>query len=167
MTTWLCRYPLNIFTVKHLFQKDLFCNFCLTLSDTGGEGPFCSPSYQLYRNKIFLNRFSQLSFILLYFILIKFIFTRSGQISANVSQRVMRYGLFVEERYNISRISNTYKRSFICILMKHPYIPHINNVFLIPELFVRSMMTGLWRHYWFHDVLWRLNKQTRFFYHIR
>ena len=133
----------------------------------GGEGPFCSPSYQLYRNKIFLNRFSQLSFILLYFILIKFIFTRSGQISANVSQRVMRYGLFVKERYNISRISNTYKRSFICILMKHPYIPHINNVFLIPELFVRSMMTGLWRHYWFHDVLWRLNKQTRFFYHIR
>ena len=46
---------------------------------------------------------------------------------------------------------------------KYPYIPHISNLFLIPDLFVRPMMTCLWCHYWFHEVLWRLNKQKRVF----
>ena len=64
----------------------------------------------------------------------------------------MRYDLFVEERYNISRISDTYKKSFICILLKHRYIPHINNLLLIPDLFVRPMITCLRRYYWLHDV---------------
>ena len=53
----------------------------------------------------------------------------------------MRCDLFVEEKYNISRISDTYKKSFICILLKHRYIPHINNLLLIPDLFVRPIMT--------------------------
>ena len=70
-------------------------------------------------------------------------------------------GLLVEDRYNISRISDTYKKSFICILLKHCYIPHINNILLIPD-FVRPMMTCLWHHYWHHDVSWRLNKQKFF-----
>ena len=64
----------------------------------------------------------------------------------------MRYDLFVEERYNISRISNIYKKPFICILLKHRYIPHINDLLLIPDLFVEPMVTCLWRHYWLHDV---------------
>ena len=68
----------------------------------------------------------------------------------------------MEDRYNISRISDTYKKSFICILLKYRYIPHNNNLLLIPDLFVRSMMTCIWRHYWLHDVLWRLNKQKGF-----
>ena len=51
--------------------------------------------------------------------------------------------LFVEERFNISRISDTYKNSFICILLKHRYIPHINNLLLIPDSFVRPMMMCL------------------------
>ena len=79
-----------------------------------------------------------------------------GLIWINFLQRVMRYDLFVG--YDISRITDTYKKSFICILLKHGYIPHINNLLLIPDLFVRRMMTCLCRHYWLHDVLWRLNK---------
>ena len=47
----------------------------------------------------------------------------------------MRYDVFVEEGYNTSRISDTYKKAFICILLKHSYIPHINNLLLIPDLF--------------------------------
>ena len=57
--------------------------------------------------------------------------------------KCFKYDLFVEERYNVSRISNRYKKSFICILLKHHYITHINNLLLIPELFVRSMMMVL------------------------
>ena len=56
---------------------------------------------------IFFNRFNQVE---VYFILIKFIFIRSGQIWIIFLQRVMRYDLSVEERYNISRISDTYKK---------------------------------------------------------
>ena len=74
--------------------------------------------------------------------------------------------LFVEERYNIFRIIDTYKILFICILLKHHYIPHINNLLLIPDWFVRHMMTCLRRHYWLHDVFtchhwlsYELNKQ--------
>ena len=48
-----------------------------------------------------------------------------------------------EERYNISRISGTYKKSFICILFKHRYIPHVDNLLLILDLFVRPMMMCL------------------------
>ena len=55
----------------------------------------------------------------------------------------MRYELLVEERYNISRISETNKKAFICILLKHRYIPHINNLLLIPDLFLRPMKTCL------------------------
>ena len=62
----------------------------------------------------------------------------------NFLQRVMRYDLFVEERYSISRISDT---SIICILLKHRYIPYINTPLLIPDLYVRPMMTCLWLHY--------------------
>ena len=79
----------------------------------------------------------------LYFIHIKFIFTLSSQIWIIFLQRVMRCDLFVEEKYNIWRISNTYKKSFICILLKHPYITQINNLLFIPDLFVRPMMTCL------------------------
>ena len=57
--------------------------------------------------------------------------------------RIMRYDLFVEERYNVSRISDTYKKSFICTLLKYRYIPHINNLLLIPDLCVRPMKTCL------------------------
>ena len=78
--------------------------------------------------------------------------------------------LFVEERYNIFRIIDTYKILFICILLKHHYIPHINNLLLIPDWFVRHMMTCLRRHYWLHDVFtchhwlsYELNKQKFFF----
>ena len=55
----------------------------------------------------------------------------------------MRYDLFVEERYNISRICDASKKSFISFLLKHRYIPHIDNLLLIPDLFVRRMMTCL------------------------
>ena len=77
--------------------------------------------------------------------------------------------LLVEERYNIFRIIDTYKILFICILLKHHYIPHINNLLLIPDWFMRHMMTCLRRHYWLHDVFTRhhwlsyeLNKQIFF-----
>ena len=33
--------------------------------------------------------------------------------------------------------------TFICILLKHRYIPQINNLLLIPDLFVRPMMMWL------------------------
>ena len=46
----------------------------------------------------------------------------------------MSYDLFVKERYNISSISDTYKKSFICILLKYRYILQNNNLLLIPEL---------------------------------
>ena len=103
-----------------------------------------------------------------------FIFTLSVQIWINslqrvirydlfVKERVIRYDLFVKERYNISSISETYKKLFICIPLKHRYIPRINNLLLIPALFVRPMMTCLWRHCRLHDVLWGLNKQKKFF----
>ena len=75
----------------------------------------------------------------------KFIFTHSGQIWVTLLQKVMRYDLFVEERYNVLRTSDIYKKSFICFLLKHRYIPHINNLLLIPDLFLRSLMT-------FYDV---------------
>ena len=113
-------------------------NILLTLSDTGG-GTFW-PLYQLYRIK-FLNRFSQLSFILPH----KIYFYTSWLKLINFLQRVMRYDLFVKERSNISRISDTYKKSYICILLKYRYIPHNNNLLLIPDLFVRPMMMSLWR----------------------
>ena len=99
----------------------------------------------------------------LYFILIKLIFTRSSQIWINFLQRVMRYDLFVKERCNISRISETNKKPFICIFLKHHNVPNINNLLLIPDLFVIPMMTCLWRHYWLNDALWHLNKQKRCF----
>ena len=72
-------------------------------------------------------------------------------------QRVIRYDFFVEERYNISRISDTCKNLFTCILLKHRYIPYINN-----RLLIRDLITCLWRHYWLNDVLGRLNKQKVF-----
>ena len=62
----------------------------------------------------------------------------------------MRYDLSVEERYNISKINDTYQKSFICILLKYRYIS-LNNLLLITDLFTRTMMTFLWRHYWLHD----------------
>ena len=40
-------------------------------------------------------------------------------------------------------------------MLKHPYISHINNLLLTPDLFVKPMMTCLWRYYWLHDVLLR------------
>ena len=52
----------------------------------------------------------------------------SGQIWINVLQRVMRYDPFVEERYNILRISDTCKKSFSYILLKYCYIPHNDNL---------------------------------------
>ena len=55
----------------------------------------------------------------------------------------MRYDLYVEERYNISVITDIYKKSFICILLKYRYIPHINSLLLKPDLFVRPIMTCL------------------------
>ena len=55
----------------------------------------------------------------------------------------MRYDLFVEERYNISGISDTYKKLFICILLKHCYKAHINNLLLIPDLIVSPIMKRL------------------------
>ena len=59
----------------------------------------------------------------------------------------MRYDLFVEEKYNNSRISDTYKKSFICILLKFRYISENINLSLIPDLFVRPNMMCLWRKY--------------------
>ena len=52
----------------------------------------------------------------------------------------MRCDLFVQDRYNILTISDKYRKSFICILLKHCYTPHINNPLLIPDLFVKPMM---------------------------
>ena len=49
-------------------------------------------------------------------------------------QKVMGYDLFVEERYNISRINDTYKKYFTCIFLKHRHISHINNLLLIQDL---------------------------------
>ena len=63
-------------------------------------------------------------------------FTRSDQIRTYFLQWVMRNDLFVDKRYNISRISDTYKKSFICILLKYCYIRHNNffcNIRLICE----------------------------------
>ena len=79
----------------------------------------------------------------LYFILMKFIFTHSGQIWINILQRVMRYHLFVEKRHNISRIIDKYKKSFICISLKHCYIPRINNTRLICDTYDGVFMTSL------------------------
>ena len=67
-------------------------------------GTFCPPppSYQLYRNKSFLIGLTSRA---LFYSQI----TRSGQIWINFQQRVMRYDLFAEEKYNISRISDIQK----------------------------------------------------------
>ena len=73
----------------------------------------------------------------------------------------MRYDLFWEERYDILRIIHTYKKSFTWILLKHCYVPHINNLLLILDLFVKPIITCLWHHYWLQDVLWRLTKLWR------
>ena len=78
----------------------------------------------------------------LYFILITYFYKFWPNLD-NFLQRVMRYDLFVEERYNISRISDTYKKLIICISLTHRYIADINNLLLIPDLFVRPMMTCL------------------------
>ena len=68
----------------------------LTLSDTGAWGSFLA-SLSLISQQFFFNRFSQKNF-----------FSRSGQIWINLLLRVTRYDLLVEERFHISRISDTY-----------------------------------------------------------
>ena len=71
----------------------------LTLSDTGRLfAP--PPSYQLYRNKSFLIGLTSRALFYSHI-------TRSGQIWINFLQRVMRYDLFAEEKYDILRISHT------------------------------------------------------------
>ena len=42
-------------------------------------------------------------------------------------------------------------------MLKYCYIPHNNNLLLIPDLFVGSTMTCLWRHYWLYDVFTQHN----------
>ena len=69
----------------------------LTLSDTG---KLFAPSYQLYRNKSFLIGLTSRALFYSHI-------TRSGQIWINFLQRVMRYDLFAEEKYDILRISHT------------------------------------------------------------
>ena len=58
----------------------------------------------------------------------------------------MRYDVFVEESYNISRISDTYKKLFIWILLKYRCIPHNNNLLLILDF----LLDLSWR---VHDVI--------------
>ena len=115
----------------------------------GEWGTFWFP-YQLYYNKRTFNRFSWLSFI---FIVIKFIITRSGQIWIHFLETLMSYDLFVEERYNISRISGHIKKIIYLHFLRHRYIPHINNLLLISDLLVKPIMTCKWRHYWLQNVL--------------
>ena len=123
------------------------------LSDTTGgvvveEGLFAPPPYQLQRNKFFLIVLT--SWGLFYFHKIPF-YTFWPNFDKVFPEGYEIWPL-VEERYDISRISDTYKKPFICILLKHLYIPHINNLLLMLDLFVRLMMTCLWRHYLLHDV---------------
>ena len=63
------------------------------------------------------------------------------------------------------KTSDTYKKSFIWILLKHYFMPHNNNLLLIPDLNIRIMMTSLWRHYWLYEHHWllhELNKQKKY-----
>ena len=125
----------------------------LTLSETWMRGAFWRPppsfptSYTLIKI-CFIGLACWVSFIP-----IKLIFTRSGQIWMKFLQRVMRYDLFVEKRYNILRICDTYNKWYTCILLKSRCICHINNLSLIPDLSVKFLMKCLWRHYWPHEVL--------------
>ena len=53
---------------------------------------------------------------------------------------------FCGREYSISRISDTYKKSFICNLLKHRRVPCINNLLLIPKY--------LWVLWWrIYDVV--------------
>ena len=79
----------------------------------------------------------------------KFIFTHCGQNWIKILQSATIFVLFVE---GILRISDKFYL-FISIL-------------LIPDLSVRPMMTCLWRHYLFHDVLWHLNKNENLPYKV-
>ena len=95
-------------------------------------------SYQLYCNKNFCT-----------------IVTLSGQIWIRFLQRVIMYDLFVEGRYNIfEHIWKIFYLHFAETLLH----THINGLLLIPDLFVRPMMTCLWYYYCLNDVLWSLNK---------
>ena len=42
-------------------------------------------------------------------------------------------------------------------MLKYCYIPHNNNLLLIPDLFVGSTMTCLWHRYWLYDVFTQHN----------
>ena len=54
----------------------------------------------------------------------------------------MRYDLFVEERYNNSTISGTYK-NYLHFVEISLHTQNNNNLLLIPDLFVRPMVTCL------------------------
>ena len=130
--------------------------------------------YQLYRYtviKTFLIGLANWAF----FILKKFYFSTfwpnldkcfAEGYEINVLQRTFwwKRGIIFSELLTLTKIL------FICILLKHHYIPHINNLLLIPDWFVRHMMTCLRRHYWLHEVFtchhwlsYELNKQKFFF----
>ena len=88
-----------------------------------GRGLLGSP-YQLYPDKYFL--------------------IGSGQIWTNIFCRGSWDVTFLWKRGIIFRelVIHT-KKLFFCILLKHRYIPHINNHLLLQYLFVRPMMTCL------------------------
>ena len=69
----------------------------------------------------------------------------------------MRYDLFVEERYNNSTISGTYKNYLHFVEISLHTQNNNNNLLLIPDLFVRPMVTCLWRYYWLHDLFTQHN----------
>ena len=123
------------------------------LSDTTGgvvvEEGFFAP-YQLQRNKFFLIVLT--SWALFYFHKIPYY-----TFWPNFLQRVMRYDLHWKRGMIFQELVTHAKKPFICILLKHLYIPHINNLLLMLDLFVRLMMTCLWRHYLLHDVFTQHN----------
>ena len=94
----------------------------------------------------------------------------------------MRCDLFMEEKYNISRINDTWKNNLFAFCWNIATYLYINNLFLIPDLpvrpivrltcddfvydFIIEFMTCLWHHHW---LSYELNKQkkNKLCYHIK
>ena len=89
----------------------------------------------------------------------------------------MRCDLFMEEKYNISRINDTWKNNLFAFCWNIATYLYINNLFLIPDLSVRPIvrltcddfvydfiiefMTCLWHHHWLsYELNKQKNKQT-------
>ena len=100
------------------------------------------PSYQSYRIKFFLIGLA--CWALCYFHKIYF-YTLRSNLDKFFSEDYEIW-LFVEDRYNISRISDTYKKLFICILLKYRCIPQNKNLLLILDF----LLDLSWR---VHDVI--------------